>query len=39
MAEKIFFSNYLDMGETNAELDAELESVLKVLKKSTQRKL
>jgi len=36
---KFFFSNYFSMGIKNAEFDAEFESVEKVTKKFTQRKL
>ncbi len=39
MTKKIIFSNYFNMGVKNAEFDAEFESVEKVAKKFTHRKL
>ncbi len=39
MTQKIIFSNDFDMGINNAEFDAEFESVEKVAKKFTRRKL
>ncbi len=39
MTQKIFFSNYFDMGIKNAKFDAEFESVEKVAKTFSRRKL
>jgi hypothetical protein len=39
MTKKIIFSNYFNMGVKNAEFGAEFESVEKVAKKFTHRKL
>jgi hypothetical protein len=39
MIQKIFFSNFSYMGIKNTEFDAEFESVEKVAKKFTQKKL
>jgi hypothetical protein len=39
MTKNIIFSNYFGIGVKNAEFDAELESVEKVAKKFTRRKL
>jgi hypothetical protein len=39
MTQKIFFSNYFDMGIKNAEFDADFEFVKKAVKKFLRKKL